>query len=288
MKKFHIVVFCALLIFMCFEAQAVPKRLSCTDKPLIEIRSMRALPDEVRILLDRQFGYKVKIADRGEELDDIDEKGLGPRRFSTAGINERCAIVVLQVGGHPYSFDIVVFERGEAGWRARRQGNISKPPATMESLVTESETALCSADEDTLFSCAPGHKQQISICSSKNLSASSGYIQYRAAKGGMIEFLFPEKKMLPSKVFAFKEVPWGQGEENSLRFHSGEYAYTAYSNGGRFSSEHGVLVQRGGKTVARLSCRGISDGGLDFTDNMNKIRGGGVAEPTEEYEIFDH
>ena len=258
MKRFHIVAFCAMLIFLCFEAHATPERLSCTEKPLIEVRSMRALPDEVRILLDHQFGDKVKIADRGEELDDIDMKGLGPRRFSTAGINERCAIVVLQLGGTPYNFDIVVFEHGETGWLARRQGKISESPATLGALVTESKTALCSADEDTLFSCGPGHKRQISVCSSKKLSPSSGYIQYRAAKDGTVEFQFPEKNVRPSKVFTFKMVPWGQGEDNFLRFHNGKYAYTAYSNGGRFSSEHGILVQRDDKTVERLSCRGIS------------------------------
>jgi hypothetical protein len=286
-SAYRVLTFFAALLFLCLNAYAAPERLSCTAESLKSASSLHALPDQIRTVLDHQFGEKVRIADHGEALDDLDDKGLGPRRFSIAGINNSCAIVVLQLGGQPYHFDILVFERDESGWHARRQGTIPKPPATMEALIADSESALCSSDEDVLFSCSPGHRRNIAICSSKNLTPTSGYIQYRAAKGDMVEFVYPEKTTVhPSKVFAFKERPWGQGEENSLRFYSGKYAYTAYSNDGCFSSEHGVLVQRDGKTVERLSCKGLADGDLDLTVNMQKITNGGVPEPTEQYDVL--
>ena len=287
MKIFNMLFLGAFLNFCHIDVQASPERLSCADKPLTEIQSMRALPDEIRVWLDRHFGSKVKIADRSEKLDDIDEKGFGPRRFSTAGINGQCALVVLQLGGRANHFDIVVFEHTETGWRATRQGNLSEPPATPAALAADAETVLCTVNEDTLFSCGTGRKRYIAICGSKNLTALSGYIQYRVAKDGAVELLFPDKNVLASAAFAYKQRPWGQGEEDSLRFHIGDYAYTAYSNGGRFSEEHGVLVQRNGKTLERLKCQGESDGGLSMTEIANKIRGAGVLEPSEEYDVFD-
>lgn len=287
MKIFNLLFLGAFLNLCHVDAQASPERLACADKSLTEIKSLRALPDEIHVWLDRQFGSKVKIADRGEKLDDIDEKGLGPRRFSAAGINEQCALVVLQLGGHPYHFDIIIFEHTEAGWHATRQGYLPEPPATPAALAADAETVLCSVDEDTLFSCSSGRKRHIAVCGSKNLTASSGYIQYRAAKNGILKLLFPDKNMRPGTVFAYKQRPWGKGEEDSLRFHIGDYAYTAYSNVGRFSEEHGVLVQSNGKTLERLKCQGDSDGGLGMTDIANKIRGAGVLEPSEEYDVFD-
>lgn len=61
---------------------------------------------------------------------------------------------------------------------------------------------LCSADEDAVFSCEAKRKVY-EICASKNLSATSGYMQYRAGVNGKVEFIYPVQRVTPAGKFRF-------------------------------------------------------------------------------------
>ena len=61
---------------------------------------------------------------------------------------------------------------------------------------------LCSADEEVIFSCKTKRKMY-EICASKDLSATSGYMQYRAGSNGKVEFVYPSHPEAPAGKFHF-------------------------------------------------------------------------------------
>src|SRR5262245_49102004 len=54
-----------------------------------------------------------------------------------------------------------------------------------------SAAGLCTETEFVVWSCAIG-KKAYAACASNDLSASTGYIQYRASDNGKVTFRFPE------------------------------------------------------------------------------------------------
>lgn len=64
-------------------------------------------------------------------------------------------------------------------------------------------TSLCSPEEKVIFSCKTEHGL-VSLCASANLSASSGYLQYRSGRDALtVEFEYPKQKLHPTDLFAF-------------------------------------------------------------------------------------
>jgi hypothetical protein len=61
---------------------------------------------------------------------------------------------------------------------------------------------LCGSQEQTIWSCSTKQKS-FAICASVPLSKESGYMQYRAARGNRIDFVYPRTKRHPSGLFVF-------------------------------------------------------------------------------------
>lgn len=125
--------------------------------------------------------------------------------------------------------------------------------------------SFCSARETIVFACRSGAKL-VSVCASADISASSGYLQYRFGKpgAGAIELTLPKDERAPSASATGENVGFSGGGGSWLRFRNGDHAYVVYSGIGRWGDDgqtlekEGIRVENKGKTVADLACSGPS------------------------------
>ena len=124
---------------------------------------------------------------------------------------------------------------------------------------------LCLPEEDTVFSCAAGNKV-ISVCASKDISTTSGYMQYRFGAINHVEITIPETKEHPKKnVEAGTFFTANGGRTGHIRFKKGEYGYVVYwaEVRGEYSADgtrgweyyQGVVVEYKGKKIANIKCQ---------------------------------
>lgn len=81
---------------------------------------------------------------------------------------------------------------------------------------------LCGKEEITLWSCKTSRKIY-ALCSSINISKKFGYIQYKIAKNGNTNFVFPSSKIPPFGLFSFQTSANGDA---FLKFSNGDYDYS--------------------------------------------------------------
>jgi hypothetical protein len=113
--------------------------------------------------------------------------------------------------------------------------------------------SLCTDDENILLSCVT-KTRLISVCASKNQSATKRYIQYRVEKNGKLEFEFPKEKVQPSKVFTFDSGENISGSA-TLGFKNGDYLYQIQHDWDKYNlDEYSVNVSRNGSAVSHLLC----------------------------------
>ncbi len=123
--------------------------------------------------------------------------------------------------------------------------------------------SFCTVHETIVFACRSGAKL-VSVCASADLSASSGYLQYRFGKpgAGAIELTLPKDERLPPASATGENVGFSGGGGSWLRFANGTHSYVVYSGIGRWGEDgqtlekEGVRVENKGKTVAELACSG--------------------------------
>lgn len=114
----------------------------------------------------------------------------------------------------------------------------------------------CSSHETIIFSCNTG-KKIASVCASKNLSSSLGYMQYRFGKKGAIESKIPETTNThPSKYTNGNTIMYSGGGGAYLRFIKGQYGYVMYGGMGRGWEKDGVAVEKNGAVILNLPCKG--------------------------------
>lgn len=101
--------------------------------------------------------------------------------------------------------------------------------------ATADVRSLCLDNENTLWSCRAGAKHY-SLCASKDLDASTGYLQYRAGRLPKWEFQFPGSQKHPKGYFKFGLMAHGA----SLRFDNGGYAYDIVED---IKGETSILVR---------------------------------------------
>lgn len=130
---------------------------------------------------------------------------------------------------------------------------------------------LCKDDENLIFGCEIKGKF-ISICSSKNLSKTVGYAQYRFGKPDKVEFLYPASKKPPEGIFFLGSTGYSGGGANIVRFNNSGYEYlifdsmirTNYAPGEPNNPEFkaGIVTRHNGKITSTRLC----------TDNAASIR----------------
>lgn len=120
---------------------------------------------------------------------------------------------------------------------------------------SQARPSLCTADERIAFSCAVGRKVA-SLCASADLSKTTGYVQYRYGRPGKIEMTYPQDKVHPSAVFKWGVLGFAGGGTDYYRFSNEGYDYVVYSGMGRGWTQEGIVVEKSGKRLQSLVCKG--------------------------------
>ncbi|MEY3881179.1 MAG: hypothetical protein RIQ94_1975 [Pseudomonadota bacterium] len=123
-------------------------------------------------------------------------------------------------------------------------------------IATESH---CNAQEQVVFSCSTGTKL-VSVCASKDLSATRGYLQYRFGVSSKPELLFPSstQTILPRTNIQARTLMFAGGGGGYLRFINGHYNYIVYSAIGQgWGAKDGIAVEKDGKVMANLLCKEV-------------------------------
>lgn len=137
MKTFYIAIVGVLLLVTQYQTNAAPQSYCSNqslEKSLVEVRSLQTLPDEIRMFLHHEFGGE--IMDRDEEF----SMAQGVRhRFTIAGLNTNCAIVVVETNHHlGHTLETFAFEHKDLGWQGRPYyAAMGRVPQTLEELVMQ-------------------------------------------------------------------------------------------------------------------------------------------------------
>lgn len=117
---------------------------------------------------------------------------------------------------------------------------------------------LCGREELTLWSCgAP--ENEYALCSSRVVTRTEGYMQYRAAGPGRAEFIFPADKRPPVGTFTYDVYPNGNA---SVTFVSGADRYSLVDT---LRGESIVLVPDSSEKASEISCGGNQTLQLNYT-----------------------
>ena len=154
--------------------------------------------------------------------------------------------------------------------------------ACLVSLPTNAIESHCSELEQTIFSCSVG-KKIVSVCASKDISPTSGYLQYRFGKKGAPELVFPAstEPSQRSDVQA-RTLMFSGGGGGYLRFIKGRNDYIVYTAIGKgWGTKDGVSVEQDHKLIANLKCQDVpvSIVGDDFFSRA------GLATDQDEFEL---
>lgn len=158
-------------------------------------------------------------------------------------------------------------------------------------VLASSSNTLCHPNETVVFSCATGSARLVSVCASKPVSKTAGYIQYRFGQKDKLELVYPETPQAPAGLFTPGTLAFSGGGGAYLSFRKGGYRYTVFSAIGNWGktgkgTAEGVAIRNGEKEVASLPCRKSSDFdagelGPDFFEKA------GLGEPETDFEIPD-
>lgn len=112
----------------------------------------------------------------------------------------------------------------------------------------------CTSQETTEFSCSTG-KKIISVCASKDLSTTKGYLQYRFGRQGVPEIQVPAAKNHPNPLVKSGTLSFPSGRGAYLKFLKGDYRYVVYIASSKGRGENsGVVVESNNKLIAKVGC----------------------------------
>ena len=90
--------------------------------------------------------------------------------------------------------------------------------------------SLCKATEQIFFNCAVKSGKIISLCASKQLTAKTGYLQYRFGKIGALELQFPEKLEGSQSAFRYDHYFRPRVDRSDIVFKNAGYEYTVFDD----------------------------------------------------------
>lgn len=139
--------------------------------------------------------------------------------------------------------------------------------ASLFSVGSFAQSSLCTKDEVTVWSCLTKAKVY-SLCASRDLSPTAGYLQYRAGKSSKPEFAFPDPPEHPKGHFLLRLAPRGA----SLSFSNGDYEYWIYEP---LAGSTTIDVSKDGASIGTVTC-GWSTDTLTLTETQNRFQALGV------------
>jgi len=107
-----------------------------------------------------------------------------------------------------------------------REGLDGRAPAAAS--VSKAKTvSLCAPSERVLWSCEiRGQRKFASLCASKELDQSRGYVQYRFGRPNQVELEFPNARPNSQRAFKYSRYTRPLVTYLSLRFERGGASYT--------------------------------------------------------------
>ncbi|MFC0667515.1 hypothetical protein ACFSKY_13270 [Azotobacter chroococcum] len=115
--------------------------------------------------------------------------------------------------------------------------------------LTSADTTLCASQEDIYFSCHLMGGKIVSVCASKDTTATTGYVQYRYGLPASLEMIFPKEITPPKGVFKFVNASEGSVNKDILKFKNGGYTYIVHQ-----SYISGLSVIRNKSVIFRQGC----------------------------------
>ena len=155
------------------------------------------------------------------------------------------------------------------------------------------QASFCTPTEVIVFSCRTSPIKLVSVCASKDASASKGYLQYRTGKpdsGEPLDLTLPAAQLPPPQAASGESVPFSGGGAAWLRVAAkNNVAFVVYTGIGKWGprgeiqEKAGVAVERDGKSVANLNCTGkpISLLGPDWFDKA------GITAKGQDFDLPD-
>lgn len=135
--------------------------------------------------------------------------------------------------------------------------------------------SLCAKEERVLWSCEiKGQGKQASICGSKELDQSRGYVQYRFERLEKIEMEFPRERINTQSRFVYFRYTRPRVTHLALKFENEGATYIIYqddnSEEGTFVNEATINVRPAGANAKErtLRCRMPTSGTLMSLENL--------------------
>lgn len=137
-------------------------------------------------------------------------------------------------------------------------------------LAMAASGSLCSTDEEVLFFCEVKRKT-IEICASRDVSAVTGYMQYRVGINKKLEFVYPLERVPPVGKFRFNLL----ARAAQLTFQNDEFTYTITEP---LAGKTEIWVSQANAGFTRVvECRNFTDS-LTLTTIQNRFKRLGIYE----------
>jgi hypothetical protein len=122
--------------------------------------------------------------------------------------------------------------------------------------------SLCAKNENVVWSCETVRDRKLaSVCSSKVLEETRGYVQYRFGRVGQIELEFPRERVNTQAAFKYSRYTRYMVTYLKLEFVSGGFTYTISDDSnyeekpGRRDADITVTPMSANAKETRLRCR---------------------------------
>ncbi len=97
--------------------------------------------------------------------------------------------------------------------------------------VAEARKSLCEADEKVVFSCTMQKSSKLlSLCTSRQVDAKTGYVQYRFGVPGTVELQFPAERKDSQAAFSYSRYTRPLVTYLTLDFESNGYKYSVHQD----------------------------------------------------------
>jgi hypothetical protein len=109
----------------------------CSGATVTEVRSLEALPIQLRHLFPSSTSGVDGIADRGGRFNatDVIVHDWPMRRFVMAAVGTSCAVVAVEYGGRAHGFELTEYRLTGEGWKAGERRTLSIEPKSTRDLL---------------------------------------------------------------------------------------------------------------------------------------------------------
>lgn len=131
---------------------------------------------------------------------------------------------------------------------------LSVPASAADGAPTRNADNHCmSGVETVVFHCATSKGKWISVCADAQ-SANPGFVSYRYGAKGKIELQKPDADAGNLAKWKVQSQMLARGESRTLKFTNEGYAYEVFITEAGMDTSAGVVVSKGDKPLATLTC----------------------------------